>query len=100
MLIKCAKCGKELGYVPIELSIVLCQECEVEINTCPVCMDAPKAEGQGACNACLCDLYADDIRSIRFAMDLDDLSLEKGDDEYPGEYDEKTARVADLDIPF
>ena len=71
-------------------------------DTCPVCMDAPVAKGQGACNGCLCDLYADDPRSIRYvSRDLpighpDEWKqwVDFGDDDAPN------ARVAPSDIPF
>lgn len=39
-------------------------------GTCPVCMEVPIVEGQGACNGCLCDLYPDDPRSIYYAAGL------------------------------
>jgi hypothetical protein len=70
-------------------------------DTCPVCMDAPIAKGQGACNGCLCDLYPDDPRSIHHAAglpigDSDEWKqwVDFGDDDAPN------ARVAPSDIPF
>jgi len=70
-------------------------------DTCPVCMDAPVAKGQGACNGCLCDLYADDPRSIHHAAglpigDSDEWKewVDFGDDDAP------SARVVDGDMPF
>ena len=56
-----------------------------ELNICPVCMDAPAVKGHGACNGCLCDLYADDPRSIRYAQGL-------GDDD--------GGHTAPIDVPF
>ena len=70
-------------------------------DTCPVCMDAPVAKGQGACKGCLCDLYPDDPRSIHHAAglpigDSDEWKqwVDFGDDDAP------SARVVDGDIPF
>lgn len=68
----CVACG---CVIPDETSVGIpflpsgmCEMCDREHNiTCPVCLDAPVTDGHGACNACLCDLYADDIRSIHFA---------------------------------
>lgn len=74
---------------------------DVMKGTCPVCMDAPVAKGQGACNSCLCDIYPDDPRSIHYAAglpigDSDEWKqwVDFGDDDPPN------ARAADSDMPF
>ena len=58
---------------------------------CPVCMDAPIAKGQGACNGCLCALYADDL-PIGHSDEWKEW-VDFGDDDTP-------ARAADSDMPF
>jgi len=63
-----------------------------ELNICPVCMDAPIAKGQGACNGCLCVLYADDL-PIGHSDEWKEW-VDFGDD------DALSARVADSDMPF
>ena len=68
---------------------------------CPVCMNAPIVKGQGACNGCLCDLYADDPRSISYAEgDLPIGHPDEWKNWVDFEDDNRAALAADSDVPF
>lgn len=100
--------GYKVGYTEggIEERLEIKRQARMSITAnlldeaCPVCMDAPVAKGQGACNSCLCDLYPDDPRSIHHAAglpigDSDEWKqwVDFGDDDAP------SSRVIS-DIPF